>query len=325
MIQQDIKEQKLERVVVASCSPRMHEPTFQNAVSKAGLNPFYFAMVNIREHVSWVVRDKEQATAKGEEARPGRRGQGAPPGGALLPHGAGHARGPRGGRRHRRHPIGPQHRRRGVQGLPGRALALHRRPHGPARQDLPYPRLQHLNTRAEDDGCRSASQHHPSHEQRSGGRFGLRGQLQSDRQEETPVCERGALRRLPPVHRRVHLQGSEVPRRVPDGPGQAQAHLSALRPGYAAGGAHRPRSVHPVEDGEVQEDLRCRLRPEGHRFRAEGRDRRGRRGRHYRQHRLRDLRRIPAPPVRLRQVSRTSTPASKWSGSPAPPARPAGR
>ena len=64
LIQQDIKEQKLERVVVASCSPSMHEPTFQNAVAKAGLNPFYFAMVNIREHVSWVIKDKEQATAK---------------------------------------------------------------------------------------------------------------------------------------------------------------------------------------------------------------------------------------------------------------------
>ncbi len=64
IIQQDIRDQKLDRVVVASCSPRMHEPTFQNAVAKAGLNPFNFAMVNIREHVSWVVKDKEQATAK---------------------------------------------------------------------------------------------------------------------------------------------------------------------------------------------------------------------------------------------------------------------
>ena len=64
LIQQDIKEQKLERVVVASCSPRMHEPTFQGAVAKAGLNPFYFAMVNIREHVSWIIKDKEQGTAK---------------------------------------------------------------------------------------------------------------------------------------------------------------------------------------------------------------------------------------------------------------------
>jgi heterodisulfide reductase subunit A len=64
LIQQDIKEQKLARVVVASCSPRMHEPTFQAAVAKAGLNPFYFAMVNIREHVSWVIKDKELGTAK---------------------------------------------------------------------------------------------------------------------------------------------------------------------------------------------------------------------------------------------------------------------
>jgi heterodisulfide reductase subunit A len=64
LIRQDIQEKKLERVVVASCSPRMHEPTFQNAVAKAGLNPFHFAMANIREHVSWVVKDRERATAK---------------------------------------------------------------------------------------------------------------------------------------------------------------------------------------------------------------------------------------------------------------------
>lgn len=64
LIRQDIQEQKLARVVVASCSPRMHEITFQNAVAKAGLNPDYFAMANIREHVSWVIKDKEQATAK---------------------------------------------------------------------------------------------------------------------------------------------------------------------------------------------------------------------------------------------------------------------
>ena len=64
LIQQDIREHNLNRVVVASCSPRMHEGTFQNAVAKAGLNPYYFAMVNIREHASWVLKDKEQATAK---------------------------------------------------------------------------------------------------------------------------------------------------------------------------------------------------------------------------------------------------------------------
>jgi len=64
MIKKDIRELGLTRVVVASCSPRMHEPTFQRAVAAAGLNPYYFEMANIREHVSWVVRDPDQATAK---------------------------------------------------------------------------------------------------------------------------------------------------------------------------------------------------------------------------------------------------------------------
>jgi heterodisulfide reductase subunit A len=64
MIKQDIRELGLNRVVVASCSPRMHETTFQNAVASAGLNPYYFQMTNIREHVSWVVKDPERATAK---------------------------------------------------------------------------------------------------------------------------------------------------------------------------------------------------------------------------------------------------------------------
>jgi len=64
MIKKDIRELELTRVVVASCSPRMHEVTFQNAVAAAGLNPYYFQMANIREHVSWVVKDHNQATAK---------------------------------------------------------------------------------------------------------------------------------------------------------------------------------------------------------------------------------------------------------------------
>jgi len=64
MIKEDIKAQGLNRVVVASCTPRMHEVTFQNAIAEAGLNPYYFAMANIREHVAWVVKDAEAATAK---------------------------------------------------------------------------------------------------------------------------------------------------------------------------------------------------------------------------------------------------------------------
>ena len=54
LIQKDIREQNLNRVVVASCSPRMHEPTFRAAVSEVGLNPYCFEMANIREQCSWV-------------------------------------------------------------------------------------------------------------------------------------------------------------------------------------------------------------------------------------------------------------------------------
>ena len=162
LIRQDIQEQKLERVVVASCSPRMHEPTFQNAVAKAGLNPFYFAMANIREHVSWVIKDKEQATAKAKRLVRAAVSRVMSAGGALCPEGAGHGCGHGGGGRHRRNPGGPDHRRSGLPGVLSGADALHRRAHGPAGQDLPYPRLQHLNPRSEDDGCRSASQHYAS-------------------------------------------------------------------------------------------------------------------------------------------------------------------
>ncbi|MDY6878597.1 MAG: FAD-dependent oxidoreductase [Chloroflexota bacterium] len=64
MIQDDIRELGINRVVVASCTPRMHEPTFQTAIAEAGLNPYYFAMANIREQCSWITRDIAQATAK---------------------------------------------------------------------------------------------------------------------------------------------------------------------------------------------------------------------------------------------------------------------
>jgi len=64
MIKEDIRELGLDRVVVASCTPRMHEPTFQRAVAETGLNPYYFEMANIREQCSWVHEDRGQATDK---------------------------------------------------------------------------------------------------------------------------------------------------------------------------------------------------------------------------------------------------------------------
>lgn len=64
LIQEDIRELDLNRIVVASCSPLMHEPTFRNACEEAGLNPFFFQMANIREQCSWVIDDPELATEK---------------------------------------------------------------------------------------------------------------------------------------------------------------------------------------------------------------------------------------------------------------------
>lgn len=66
LIKEDIQKENLNRVVVASCSPLMHEGTFRQACSEAGLNPFLFQMTNIREHCSWVCDDQETATRKAE-------------------------------------------------------------------------------------------------------------------------------------------------------------------------------------------------------------------------------------------------------------------
>jgi len=68
LIKDDIKTQNLNRIVVASCSPLMHEITFRTACVEAGLNPFLFQMTNIREHVSWVhMFDPEAATQKAKD------------------------------------------------------------------------------------------------------------------------------------------------------------------------------------------------------------------------------------------------------------------
>lgn len=66
-IRDAIKEHNLDRVVVASCSPRMHEKTFQKCIGMAGLNRYMFEMANIREQCSWVHDDKDMATEKSKE------------------------------------------------------------------------------------------------------------------------------------------------------------------------------------------------------------------------------------------------------------------
>ncbi len=64
LIKNDIREFGINRVVVASCSPQMHEPTFRHVLQESGLNPYFFEMANIREHCSWVTEDREKATEK---------------------------------------------------------------------------------------------------------------------------------------------------------------------------------------------------------------------------------------------------------------------
>jgi heterodisulfide reductase subunit A len=64
LIKNDIGELGINRVVVASCSPRLHEPTFRQTLVDAGLNPYLFEMANIREQCAWVTEDKEAATEK---------------------------------------------------------------------------------------------------------------------------------------------------------------------------------------------------------------------------------------------------------------------
>ena len=63
-IKKAIAEHNLNRVVICSCSPRMHEATFRKTIADAGLNPYLLEIANIREQVSWVHTDKEKATEK---------------------------------------------------------------------------------------------------------------------------------------------------------------------------------------------------------------------------------------------------------------------
>ncbi|HYA92764.1 MAG TPA: CoB--CoM heterodisulfide reductase iron-sulfur subunit A family protein [Thermodesulfobacteriota bacterium] len=67
LIKKDIRELSLDRVVIAACSPRMHEMTFRNVLSAEGLNPYYLHIANIREQCSWVHPDRERATEKAKQ------------------------------------------------------------------------------------------------------------------------------------------------------------------------------------------------------------------------------------------------------------------
>ncbi len=68
MLAKDIKERGLNRVIVAACTPRTHEPLFRDTLREAGINQYYYDMANIREHCSWVhSKEKEAATQKAKD------------------------------------------------------------------------------------------------------------------------------------------------------------------------------------------------------------------------------------------------------------------
>ena len=68
LIKKDIEENDLDGIVVASCSPRLHEPTFRHCLEEAGLNPYLLEMANLREQCSWVhMHDKDSATVKAKD------------------------------------------------------------------------------------------------------------------------------------------------------------------------------------------------------------------------------------------------------------------
>lgn len=75
LIVQDIKENRLNRIVVAACSPLLHERTFRTATMRGGINPFFCHMVNIREHGSWVHSEKASATEKAKAVARGAIGR----------------------------------------------------------------------------------------------------------------------------------------------------------------------------------------------------------------------------------------------------------
>jgi heterodisulfide reductase subunit A len=64
LLARDLKEERVERVVIAACSPREHEATFRKALAEAGINPYLLQMVNVREQVAWVTADADAAAAK---------------------------------------------------------------------------------------------------------------------------------------------------------------------------------------------------------------------------------------------------------------------
>ena len=288
----------LNRVVVASCSPRLHEPTFRKCVSEAGLNPYLMEMANIREQCSWVHTPRPGGGhRKGQGPGPVRRGPGPPAGR------------PRGDWRCRCEPatlvIGG-----GVAGIQAaldladagyQVILVEKQPSIGgimAQLDKTYPDhgLLHMNTRSEDDGCRSASQHHATDPERGQGSHGLRGQLPGPGPQAGPLREREAS--APPAATAPQVCPVVVPDEFNMGLEFPPGHLLALSPGRPVGLRRRHRALPGPQPDRLRQVHRG-VREAVHRLRHErrGADLRG--GHHHRRHRHGGLRPDRAGRIRL--------------------------
>ena len=188
LIQEDIKNLGLDRVVVAACSPLMHEPTFRGACERANLNRYLFEMANIREHCSWVTVDPNMATDKAKALVAGAVAKA----GALvsLPQkeSAGKSGDADSRRRYRGNPGGSRHSGLRPHGVPGRKRTHDRRAHGPVRQDLPHAGLRGLHSDTQDGAGRQAPEYQTDGQQRSGGSQRIRRQLQGQSPAQGHLC-----------------------------------------------------------------------------------------------------------------------------------------
>jgi heterodisulfide reductase subunit A len=205
-----IEKHNLNRVVVASCTPRTHEPLFQSVLKKTGLNPYLFNMSNIRDQCSWVhMDDKNAATKKAKELVRMAVGKG------LLAvalqrkkipveHSAMVLR-----RRRGRHERGSCNRRNGIQDDPCRRKAKGLRKRAVSERDLSRPSGQKADRQDDlrSDGQR-AYRSSPEYDGRKTGR--LCGQFQDDAGKRQ-CAHSGKPRRGYRRHRRIRVQTRGIP------------------------------------------------------------------------------------------------------------------
>ena len=203
LIKKDIKKLGLNRVVVASCSPLMHEPTFRKAVGRRRPQPVPASR--------WPTSASTAPGSPRTRTRPPRR--------PRHPERAVHRPAVHQALDPIEVPVNPAVMVVGggiagieaaleiaddrQEGLPGREGAEHRRPHGHVRQDLPDARLRRLHPDAQDGGGRQAPEHHADDLLRGRGGRRLRRQLQGQGPQEGPLRRHRQVHRLRRLHGRM--------------------------------------------------------------------------------------------------------------------------